>query len=111
VSYGGLAHGAFPEEYRNEIRAAIQTDLSVRIQRNEKVWKLMLSSFETGLKARIDRGTQQVLEKLNEDPHTKITNLTLRRIWEEEVRAMGSKFTLACALNVSRMILRNGPTP
>lgn len=93
VSYGGSAQAAFLEQYRDEIRTAIQTDLSVLIQRNEEGWKFTLSRFEVELKTHIDRGTQQVLEELAKGPHIKLTDPTLRHIWKEEVRTIRSRLT------------------
>lgn len=38
------------EQYRYEIRMALEMDLSVLIRRNEQVWEFTLGRFETDLK-------------------------------------------------------------
>ena len=72
------------EQCRYEIRIALETDLSVLLRRNEQVWEFT-SRFENELEEHVDRGAQKVLKKLAEGPHSKVTDPTLRRIWEEEV--------------------------
>lgn len=85
VAYDGTVRPGLLEQYRYEIRLALETDLGIMIRRNEQVWEFTLHRFEAELKAHIDRGTLQVLKKLSEGPHTNITDPILRRIWEAEV--------------------------
>ena len=72
------------EQCRYEVRSALETDLSALLQRNEQVWEFT-SRSEIELEERNDRGAQKVIRKVAEGPHSKVTDPTLRRIWEEEV--------------------------
>lgn len=85
VEYDGSVKATLLEEYRFVIRGAIETDLSVMIQRNQQVWEVTLRHFEMEIKAHIDQGTMRVLQKLSEGPYTRVTDPTLRKIWEAEV--------------------------
>ena len=85
---------------------ALETDLSVLLRCNEQVWEFT-SRFEIELVEHINRGAQKVLKKLAEGPYRKITDPTLRRIWEEEVERKDPYL----ALHMLNKWCRNGPTP
>lgn len=85
VEYDGSVKATLLEEYRYVITVAIETNLSVMIQRNQKVWEVTLRHFEMEIKEHIDQGTMRVLRKLSEGPYTRVIDPTLRKIWEAEV--------------------------
>lgn len=77
--------------YRFEIGRALDTELSVMLEENQRTWKYLLSfelsRVEAGLKAHIDRAAQGVVGAISEKAYMKITNADLRQIWKEEVRS------------------------
>lgn len=73
------------QQYRNEIRFALSTDLGVILRRNEQAWTFKLRHLTNDIKVHFDHGTNKVLRAITGGPHERIKHNKLRYIWETEV--------------------------
>jgi hypothetical protein len=85
VDYTGSVKPMLLEQYRNEIKFALSTDLDTMLKRNEQIWAFKLRHLTDDLKRHFDYETNRVLRAITGGPHERIKHPKLRAIWEQEV--------------------------